>query len=57
MISTLALPEAARRARARKNGDKRVDFGQSFHELKEGWRFIFVEPDRSIGARSGSPPA
>jgi dTMP kinase len=44
MISTLALPEAARRARTKKNGDKRVDFGQSFHELKEGWRYIFVNP-------------
>ncbi|HEX2381268.1 MAG TPA: MFS transporter [Acidimicrobiales bacterium] len=44
MISTLALPEAARRARTKKNGEKRVDFGQSFHELKEGWRYIFVNP-------------
>ena len=42
MISTLVLPEAARRRRT--NGDKRVDFAQTFHELKEGWRFIFVNP-------------
>jgi len=44
MISTLALPEAARRARAKRNGDKRIDFAQTFHELKEGWRFVFVNP-------------
>jgi dTMP kinase len=44
MISTLALPEAARRARTKKNGDKRVDFGQSFQQLKEGWRYIYVNP-------------
>ena len=41
LISTLALPEAARR---RANGDKRIDFSQTFHELKEGWQFIFVNP-------------
>ena len=41
LISTLALPEAARR---RTNGDKRIDFSQTFHELKEGWRFIFMNP-------------
>ncbi|HEY2813861.1 MAG TPA: MFS transporter [Acidimicrobiales bacterium] len=44
MISTLALPEAARRSRAKKNGDKRIDFSQTFRELKEGWRFIFMNP-------------
>jgi dTMP kinase len=43
MISTLALPEAARRSR-KKNGDKRIDFAQTFHELKEGWHYIFVNP-------------
>src|SRR5262249_21840613 len=44
MISTLVLPESARRARAKRNGDKRIDFAQTFHELKEGWRFVFVNP-------------
>ena len=44
MISTLALPAAARKARVKKNGAKRVDFAQTFHDLKEGWRFIFVNP-------------
>lgn len=47
MISTLALPEVARRARAArsaKSAEKRIDFAQTFHELKEGWRFIFVNP-------------
>src|SRR3954451_6618128 len=41
LISTLALPDSGRR---RTNGDKRVDFAQTFHELKEGWHFIFVNP-------------
>jgi dTMP kinase len=42
MISTLALPEAARRSR---RGDgRRIDWGQAFHELREGWKFIFVTP-------------
>jgi dTMP kinase len=43
MISTLALPQAARRAQV-KDPDKRIDFAQTFHELKEGWRYIFVNP-------------
>src|SRR5581483_3336184 len=45
LISTLALPEAARRSKKETNGDgKRIDFVQTFHELKEGWQFIFVNP-------------
>ena len=44
LISTLALPEAARRAKKAANGDKRVDFALTFQELKEGWQFIFVNP-------------
>ena len=44
LISTLALPDAARRAKKATNGDKRVDFALTFHELKEGWQFIFVNP-------------
>ena len=41
LISTLALPDAAKK---KANGDKRVDFALTFHELKEGWQFIFVNP-------------
>jgi len=41
MISRLALPKHERRPRS---GDRRVDFGQAFTELKEGWRFIFINP-------------
>jgi dTMP kinase len=40
------LPDAARRAKKKENGDngKRIDFAQTFRELKEGWQFIFVNP-------------
>lgn len=38
-ISTLALP-AARRVR---NGGFHVDFGTTFRELHEGWRFMFTD--------------
>ena len=40
-ISTLALP-GARRAR-NGNGGFHVDFGQTFRELHEGWRFMFTD--------------
>ena len=40
MISRLALPKHERRARRA----GRIDFGQAFHELKEGWSFIFINP-------------
>ncbi len=41
MISRLALPKQHRRP---KGNGRRVDFGQAFHELKEGWHFIFINP-------------
>jgi dTMP kinase len=46
LISTLALPDAARRAKKKANGDngKRVNLTQTFQELKEGWQFIFLNP-------------
>jgi dTMP kinase len=46
LISTLALPDAARRAKKKANGGsgKRVNLTQTFHELKEGWQFIFLNP-------------
>ena len=40
MISRLSLP---RNERVR-SSDRRLDFGQAFHELKEGWSFIFINP-------------
>lgn len=40
MISRLALPKSE----PRRNGGSRIDFGQAFHELKEGWQFIFINP-------------
>ena len=47
LISRLHLNDLERRAKARARAeasDKRIDFAQTFHELKEGWRFIFVNP-------------
>jgi dTMP kinase len=41
MISRLRLP---RSERSQSPEDRRIDFGQAFHELKEGWQFIFVNP-------------
>ncbi len=40
MISRLKLPKNNRR---RADG-RRIDFGQAFHELKEGWSYIFINP-------------
>ncbi|MGQ0831177.1 MAG: MFS transporter [Microthrixaceae bacterium] len=40
MISRLALPKTEPRHTA----GPRIDFGQAFHELKEGWQFIFINP-------------
>ncbi len=42
MISRLRLPKSERVVRDA-NG-RRIDFGQAFKELKEGWQFIFVNP-------------
>jgi dTMP kinase len=46
LISTLALPDAARRAKKKASGEsgKRVTLTQTFQELKEGWQFIFLNP-------------
>jgi dTMP kinase len=41
MISRLRLPRTDRRVAKQ---ESRIDFGQAFHELKEGWQFIFVNP-------------
>ncbi len=40
MISRLSLPKTD----PRKRDGRRIDFGQAFHELKEGWQFIFINP-------------
>jgi len=46
MISTLPLPKRRREERdqAKERTRARIDFGQAFAELKEGWAFIFVTP-------------
>lgn len=43
LISRIALPHVSRRERqaAHEGG---IDWGQAFHELKEGWQFIFINP-------------
>jgi dTMP kinase len=41
MISTLKLPPSARRPR---RAAGRIDWGQTYHELREGWSYIFVTP-------------
>jgi dTMP kinase len=41
MISRLTLPA---RVRPERGDGPRLDFGQAFHELKEGWQFIFINP-------------
>lgn len=40
MISRLTLPKHERR----QADGGRIDFGQAFRELKEGWSFIFINP-------------
>lgn len=41
MIWRLDLPA---RERPRTSEGHRIDFGEAFRELKEGWRFIFINP-------------
>jgi dTMP kinase len=42
MISRLPIFTQARRTQAQK--DAGIDLGRAFHDLKEGWQFIFVNP-------------
>jgi dTMP kinase len=46
MVSRLTLIGSARRQREKDadGKDKRIDFGQAFREMKEGWNFIFINP-------------
>ena len=41
MISRLTLPKVERKPRV---GGRRLDLGQVFHELKEGWSYVFINP-------------
>ena len=43
VIARLPLPKRDRPQSAQTPG-KRIDWGQAFSELKEGWQFIFVNP-------------
>jgi hypothetical protein len=42
-LHDLAAP-AARGSHGDRPRDDAIDFGQAFHELKEGWSFIFIIP-------------
>lgn len=44
VIARLPLPQRDR-PKARPENGKRIDWGQAFSELKEGWQFIFVTPE------------
>jgi dTMP kinase len=44
IISRLALPHLTRRDREAEHEGRGVDWAQAFHELKEGWHFIFINP-------------
>ena len=44
MVSRLTLIGSARRQRENGAESRRIDFGQAFREMKEGWNFIFVNP-------------
>lgn len=41
MISTLELPRQVKRERS---GDRRADWSASIRQLKEGWRYVFINP-------------
>lgn len=43
LISRIALPHVSRREREASH-ERGIDWGQAFHELKEGWQFIFINP-------------
>ena len=42
LIATLRLPKRVRKPNG--NGAKRIDFGQTFRDLAEGWKFIGSSP-------------
>jgi dTMP kinase len=42
MIWSLPLPR--RRKADRKRGRRRIEFGSAWHELREGWQFVFLNP-------------
>lgn len=44
MVWRLSGIQAARRDDDGTGSGKRIDFGQAFREIKEGWQFIFINP-------------
>ncbi len=44
LIATLGLASRPKEERRRTSSGRRIDFGQTFRELKEGWEFIFIDP-------------
>lgn len=45
VIWSLHLPSPERKSSATDaNGERRIDWAQTYHELREGWQFIFLTP-------------
>jgi dTMP kinase len=44
MVWRLTGIKAAVRSGSEGSGERRIDFAQAFHEIKEGWHFIFINP-------------
>jgi len=44
VIWSLHLPGPERKPNGNGNGERRIDWAQTWHELREGWQFIFLTP-------------
>jgi dTMP kinase len=44
VIWSLHLPSPERKTNGSANGQRRIDWAQTYHELREGWQFIFLTP-------------
>ena len=44
VIWSLHLPSPERKPSNASNGSRGIDWAQTFHELREGWQFIFLTP-------------
>jgi dTMP kinase len=44
VIWSLHLPSPERRSNGKESGEGRIDWAATYHELREGWQFIFLNP-------------